>query len=157
MTKMLNRFLIVISICTVLSANAQMRVDSVKNVMVMHDSVKSMPVANDTNIRVVANSSVNASIWKVQEYEQLSRGTFQGYRIQVHFGSDRNAAGSAKTDFTLKHPAMPVYLLYQQPYFKVCVGDYRTKLEAVNALNKIKKDYPGAFVMRDKINPPPLH
>ena len=130
--------------------NAQSSADSsVKPIQV--------PARVDTNVRVIANSSVTNTIQKVQQYEQASHGTFPGYRIQVHFGSDRTGANTAKTDFTTKYPGYSSYLTYQQPYFKVCIGDFRSKLEAVSALNKIKKDYPGAFVVRDKINPPPLH
>jgi hypothetical protein len=123
------------------------------------DSIKPVPVpsSTDTNVRVIANSSVTGTIQKVQQYEQMSHGTSPGFRIQVHFGSDRNGANSAKTDFMLKYPGYSTYLTYQQPYFKVCIGDFRTKLEAVSVLGKVKKDYPGAFVVRDKINPPALH
>lgn len=123
------------------------------------DSIKPMPVTpyNDTNVRVIANSQITGSIQKVQQYEQLSHGTFAGYRVQVHFGTDRNGATTVKSDFMAKYPGYSTYLTYQQPYFKVCIGDFRTKLDAANALSKIKRDYPGAFVIRDKINPPPLH
>jgi hypothetical protein len=122
------------------------------------DSLKSYTTqSSDTNIRVIASTPVNNTLQKVEQYEQMSHGTFSGYRIQVHFGSDRVGAGTAKSDFSSKYPSCPSYLTYQQPYFKVCVGDFRNKLEAVDMLNKIKKDYPGAFVIRDKINPPPLH
>jgi len=123
------------------------------------DSVKSIavPVPADTNVRVIANSQITGSIQKVQQYQQLSHGTFAGYRVQVHFGTDRNGATTVKTDFMSKYPGYSTYLTYQQPYFKVCIGDFRSKLDAANALSKIKRDYPGAFVIRDKINPPPLH
>jgi hypothetical protein len=110
----------------------------------------------DTSIHITETPSVKSTMIKVQEYQRLSRGVFQGYRIQIHFGQDRNAAGQVKNDFSGKFPYLPTYLVYQQPYFKVSVGDYRTKLEAVRCLNEIKKAYPGAFVIKEKINPPPL-
>ena len=125
------------------------------------DSIKPEPVVAaqavaDTNVRVIASPGVENTLQKVQQYQQLSKGTFSGYRIQIHFGQDRTNANKAKTDFANKYASLPSYLTYQQPYFKVCIGDFRTKLEAVRALNNIKKEYPGAFVVRDKINPPPL-
>jgi hypothetical protein len=123
------------------------------------DSGRPAPVAYvpDTNVRVIANSPVQNTLQKVVQYQQLSHGTFPGYRVQVHFGQNRNDASQAKNDFSLKYPGYTSYLTYQPPYFKVCAGDFRNKLEAVKALNRIKRDYPGAFVVRDKINPPPLH
>lgn len=144
---MLNRLLFILAVTISVACNAQ--TDSVKPVL--------PPVQADTNVRVMANASVNGTIQKVQQYEQLSHGTFSGFRIQIQFGSDRNGANTVKTDFSTKYPGYSTYLTYQQPYFKVCVGDFRTKLEATGVLSKIKKDYPGAFVVRDKINPPPLH
>jgi len=124
------------------------------------DSTKPAPLPvyiPDTNIRVSSTNQIQNTLQKVEQYQQLSHGTFPGFRVQIHFGQNRNDASQAKTDFGLKCPGYSSYLTYQQPYFKVCVGDFRTKLEAVRALNYIKKNYPGAFVVRDKINPPPLH
>jgi hypothetical protein len=143
----LSNLLILFLIGFTLCANAQ-TADSLKPYT---------PQNSDTNIRIIASTPVNNTLQKVEQYEQMSHGTFSGYRIQVHFGSDRTGAATAKSDFSSKYPSCPSYLTYQQPYFKVCVGDFRNKLEAVDMLNKIKKDYPGAFVIRDKINPPPLH
>ncbi len=146
--KMISRIFLIAFICLACLCKAQSWGDTVK---------PSPVVKSDTNISIVASPSVSNTIQKVQQYEQLSHGTFPGFRIQVHFGTDRTGANSAKSDIMSKYPSFPSYLSYQQPYFKVCVGDFRTKLEAASALNKIKRDYPGAFVVRDKINPPPLH
>lgn len=144
-----SRWMIIVLLCISFGAYAQ------------HDSAQQQTasaIANtaDTNIRIIASPGIKTAVAKVQQYQQLSNGTFPGYRIQIHFGQDRTNATKAKTDFSTKYSLFPSYLSYQQPYFKVCIGDFRTKLEAVRALNSIKKDYPGAFVVRDKINPPPL-
>ena len=46
------------------------------------------------------------------------------------------------------------YRTYANPYFKVTVGDFRTKSEAVQFLERIKKDFPSAFVVRENIEYP---
>ena len=51
---------------------------------------------------------------------------------------------------------MPCYLIFQEPYYKVRIGDYRTKMEAEKFLNEIEQDYPNAFVVQDEINFPSL-
>jgi hypothetical protein len=56
--------------------------------------------------------------------------------------------------FTARYPDIPVYLTWQAPYFKVRVGDFSTRMEAAGFLNKIKKNYPIAWVIRDKIKYP---
>lgn len=111
---------------------------------------------SDTAIRIYDNSEIRSTVQKRTEYARLSHGTFQGYRIQINFGQDRNEANKIRGDFSQKYPGIPTYMSYQQPYFKVNVGDFRTKLEAVKNLNIVKKTYPGAFIIKDKINSPPL-
>lgn len=118
-----------------------------------------LPVAThtiDTSIHIIEAPSVKNTMNKVQEYQRLSHGEFSGYRIQIHFGQDRNAAKQVQNDFSGKFPYFSSYLVYQQPYFKVSVGNYRTKLDAVRCLNQIKKSYPGAFIVKEKIYPPSL-
>ena len=110
--------------------------------------------ASDTAIHVYETNDVKSTMLKSAEYGRLSRGTFSGYRIQINFGQDRNQANKVRSDFTLKYPGIPTYMAYQQPYFKVNVGDYRTKLEASKNLNIIRRSYPGSFIVKDKINPP---
>jgi hypothetical protein len=112
--------------------------------------------AYDTAIHITEAPGVSHTMQKKLEYARLSHGVFPGYRIQVSFGQNRNDANKLRSDFSGKFPALPTYLTYSQPYFKIYAGDFRTKLEAVKYLAQVKKDYPGAFVVKDKINQPPL-
>ena len=49
-----------------------------------------------------------------------------------------------------------MYLIFQEPYYKVRIGDYRTKMEAEAFLKKISGSYSNAFVVKDEINFPKL-
>lgn len=116
-----------------------------------------IPLAKkDTNIRYYESPDVKNTIAKVEQVEQLTHGSEPGFRIQINFGQDRSQANKLKSDFTVAYPAIPAYLIYQQPYFKVNVGDFRTRLDAARFLNTMKKNYPSAFIVKDKILPPPL-
>ena len=55
-----------------------------------------------------------------------AKRTMPGYRIQIYFGSDRTKANEIKTDFLHVFPNISTYLVYQQPNFKIRVGDYKT-------------------------------
>ena len=112
--------------------------------------------APDTSIHIYESNDVKNTMLKDAEYTRLTHGTFSGYRIQINFGQDRNQANKVRGDFSVKYPGIPTYMAYQQPYFKVNVGDFRTKLEASKNLNLIRKNYPGSFIVKDKIYPPPL-
>jgi hypothetical protein len=46
------------------------------------------------------------------------------------------------------------YRTYANPYFKVTVGDFRTKSEAMALLSDIKGAFPSAFVVKENISYP---
>lgn len=62
----------------------------------------------------------------------------------------------AKAEFVEKYPEVPCYVTFQQPYYKVRIGDLRTKMEAEKLLKRIEAEYPNAFVVTDQINFPEL-
>jgi len=77
-----------------------------------------------------------------------------GYRIQVFKGSGNMAPKNAQVimdEFWEKYPETGAYISFQEPYYRVRVGDFRTRLEALNFINKIKKSYPSAFVIQSNI------
>lgn len=116
-----------------------------------------MPVpSSDTNVRVYAPASVTNTDQKIYDYQRYSHGTSPGFRVQIDFGQERSAVNKTQSDFSGKFPGVSSYITYKQPYFRISVGDFRTKLEAVAFLNKVRKNYRGAFVVADKIVPPPL-
>lgn len=82
--------------------------------------------------------------------------TIAGYRIQIFSGNERNNANNIKTKFLKLYPNQTAYLAYQQPYFKIRVGDFRTRLEAKIFYNKIKEEFGECIIVTDKINLPAL-
>jgi hypothetical protein len=83
--------------------------------------------------------------------------SFPGFRVQVYNGNDRNQAQKIKTDILQSNPDMPVYLVYEAPYFKVRVGDFRDRIEAQKTLHNMKLIYTGVLLVPDKINFPETH
>ena len=51
-------------------------------------------------------------------------------------------------------PDVSAYRTYANPYFKVTVGDCRNKSEAMILLNRIKKAFPSAFVVKENVRYP---
>jgi hypothetical protein len=82
--------------------------------------------------------------------------TIDGFRIQLFSGNERNNANNIKTKFLRLYREQKAYITYQQPYFKIRVGDFRTKLEAKIFYNKIKVDFEECIIISDKINLPKL-
>jgi hypothetical protein len=79
-----------------------------------------------------------------------------GYRIQIYFGSDRAKAQEVRNSFVQMFPNSPIYLLYQQPNFKVRAGDFRTRLEANRFLKSMGDRFRPAFIVPDEIKLPEL-
>ena len=84
---------------------------------------------------------------------------FNGYRVQLFSGSGTEArlqANNLRAEFISIHPNTPAYLIYQEPNFKVRLGDFRTELEAIRLQRELSYQYPGAFVVRDLVKFPKL-
>ena len=82
-----------------------------------------------------------------------------GYRLQIYFGSGTNAHAQAtkiRTDFLSTHPDEKVYLLFKSPDFKVLVGNFRTKSEALKMQKSLINQFPNAFIVADEIAFPEL-
>lgn len=83
--------------------------------------------------------------------------TIDGYRVQIfmELGNDAlHHADSVMEVFKKKYPDVPIYLLFGQPYYRLRVGDFRTRLEAENMYQRLKKKYKNAFVTADRIELP---
>jgi hypothetical protein len=65
-------------------------------------------------------------------------------------------AEEAKETFTEKYDHINAYLIFSAPYYRIRVGDFRTRLEAEKFLQKISRNYPNAWVIKDEINFPEL-
>ncbi len=90
------------------------------------------------------------------------RDGMKGYRIQIYSGSGQNARATmqATSQQFLKNfpdfdPAQ-VYPEYKTPYFKLCVGDFRSRGEANAFYHKIRELYPDSYVVNSKIKFPKL-
>ena len=78
----------------------------------------------------------------------------EGYRIQIYFGNGKSArqkTNKVRVAFISQHKETKAHIVYDNPYFRVKVGDYRTKSEALLFLTEIKSEYPDAFIVPDII------
>ena len=76
---------------------------------------------------------------------------FQGYRIQIFSGNSKEEANRVKADFYSKYPSMRCYLTYQQPYYKLRVGDYEDQESAKPDAKKLARIYPSSFLVPDEV------
>lgn len=108
-------------------------------------SMKAQNTASDTDLKV------KQLVEKKAEYHRLTGGQQNGYRINIHFGVDRDKAKAIHTKFVARFTEYTTDEEYQQPNFVVLVGDFKTKLEAFAAFKNIKDEFPNAFIVNAKI------
>jgi hypothetical protein len=63
-------------------------------------------------------------------------------------------ADQSRARFISRYEEVKSYKKFEYPYFKVYVGDFRTKSEALRFLKKIENDYPNAFIREDIVSFP---
>ncbi len=77
-----------------------------------------------------------------------------GYRIQIYKETGNAALDSAwsvKKRFEQNNPPVQAYISFREPYYRVRVGNFRTRLEAIRFLYHIHKQYPYSWEIKDKI------
>lgn len=81
----------------------------------------------------------------------------EGFRVEIFFSSDADAKEKAlkkKVEFLKLYPENTVHVKYVAPNFRVRVGDFRTKNEALKLFKEIKNTYPLSFIVSDNIDFP---
>ncbi len=75
----------------------------------------------------------------------------QGYRFLAYNGSERQTVMNLRKSILNRVPEEKDYLTYQQPNFKLKVGDFFSRIEAQQVLNKIQDLVPNAQIVQEQI------
>lgn len=106
-------------------------------------------------VEIIADQKIKNLVERHKSLNE-SKMTTSGYRVQLYSGSQRAKATETKDEFSRLFPDIGSYLVYQQPNFRVRVGDFKTKLEAERFQRTINTIYPSAFIVKDDIKMPEL-
>jgi len=110
----------------------------------------------DGKIEIIQDPAIRSRV-NVHLSQQAKLNGIRGYRISVYFGSGQDSKKTAeltRAKFVSKYTDVSCYIKFEYPYFKVYVGDFRTRSGALKFLNEIAYDYPDAFIREDIINFP---
>lgn len=106
------------------------------------DSVKESAILLEEGIELLANA-----YWEKKENV--------GYKIQVFSGKSRWEANKLRSELISDYDnQIDASISYQAPNFKLRVGNFRDRLSATEYLIMLKKNYPGAFIVKDIIDIP---
>lgn len=71
-----------------------------------------------------------------------------GFRIQIYLGSSNNAkteASEIKKKLLSLFPGERIYVMYEAPFWRVQVGDFRSKNESLELYRKLEKEFPSCY------------
>lgn len=114
--------------------------------------------AQSGKVEIISDSRIDQLVEK-HIYLNQYQSALDGWRVQIFFDSGANSksrASEALNRFTSLYPETQAYLSFKEPYYRVRVGDFRSRLEAEGFMKAIQAEYSNAFATADKINPPPL-
>ena len=69
------------------------------------------------------------------------------FKIQLYYGNNQGAS-SKITSFRSSFDEWTSEVAYEEPNYKVWVGNFRNRLEADRALMRIKEKFPSAFIFK---------
>lgn len=81
----------------------------------------------------------------------VQRTYIDGFTIQVYSGSRKEDAMKTKQELSSSLPDLQSEVLYSQPNFRVKVGKYYSRIEAQKDYLDVKKLFPTAVVIPDKV------
>ncbi len=111
---------------------------------------------NEGYLIVEQDQRIEQLIQKQKEIHSADN-TIDGYRIQIFMESGNDAvehANAVMQEFTVNYPDIPIYLVFGQPYYRLRVGDFRTRLEAEKMFQTLSQVYKKAFITSDRIQLP---
>jgi hypothetical protein len=84
--------------------------------------------------------------------KMTSNGQYRGFRLQILNTRSRDEAFKIKSQLMQLFPDEKSYVTFQSPYFKVRIGNFIDRSEALSFRNRLAKKYPqNAYVVEDII------
>ena len=109
-------------------------------------------------VSIKRNSAVDSLVSLHKQINSID-SLVPGFRVQIFFESgnfSKKQAMETTEGFVVSYPLLSHYLSFNEPYYRIRVGDFRTMIEAKGFLMSILSEYPSAFVVEEMIHYPPL-
>lgn len=114
--------------------------------------------AQDSTVAIVVHKDPRLDLLEQKQIEintairKSNARTAKGYRLLVANTGSRDEAVAAKSKVYGNFPELKAYLIYQAPNFKLKVGNFRTREEAVQYQKTLSAYFPkGIQVIADTI------
>lgn len=141
--------LLLFAVCSTVAGNAQ-NIENFKQHLASPVQIDSLTTVTNT-VRITEHGDTSTFI--VREKADAPKAV-NGFRVMIFMSnsqSARNDALAARELFDTSFPKERSYVTYENPYFKVAVGNCTTQEEALILLERVRKLFPKAFIMRENI------
>jgi hypothetical protein len=102
---------------------------------------------------IMRDDRIDTLIQKHIAINQL-QPSVEGWRIQIFFESGNNAkvlANRSRDRFLELYPDQGAYLTFNEPYYKVRIGNFRTRMDAEAFLQNIITEFSTAYIVPDNV------
>ena len=102
----------------------------------------------------ISNIEAQCNAWNElkTEYNRLSRGDKDGFRVKLHFTTDKTQADAVAEKARKLFPDDAVYIVYEAPNFSVVFGEFENKMNATGWIAENKGLFPTAFIVKSRIH-----
>lgn len=88
---------------------------------------------------------------KPVDRSKATRVRKKGFRVQIYSGNNRNEAYATQNRFKSQFSDIDSYINYDEPNYRVKVGDFTSRSEANNFMQVLRSQYSSVFVFQEDI------
>lgn len=88
---------------------------------------------------------------KPVDKKNATRTTAMGFRVQIYSGPDRSTAYAEQARFKSLYKDIDTYISYEEPNYRVKVGDFRSRSEAESLMQGLRRQFNNVFVFTEEI------
>lgn len=150
----------ILSILFMLFSALTMVAQSVNSDNEIDNIIKRLQEHNPNQGKVIVKQDASISnMLDLHVLQNAKNPGMQGFRIRIFFELGQNARRNSEESmrvFMEKYQGVKVYQSYDNPYWKISVGDFRSRESAQKFYQQLLVDYPKAFIIPDWVNFPSL-
>lgn len=116
-------------------------------VEVVADPLISLMQRNRMGTNILAGSASKPPVDK----KNATRSTAMGFRVQIYSGANRSEAYAEQARFKALYKDIDTYITYEEPNYRVKVGDFRSRSEAQDLMQGLRKQFNNVFIFTEEI------
>lgn len=96
-------------------------------------------------------SNASAGNTEPVDRSNLTRSTARGFRVQIYMGPSRSSAYAEQARFLRMFRNIDTYISYDEPNYRVKVGDFTSRHEAEQLLQGLRDQFTNVFLFNEEI------